>query len=71
MFDNGYEPSDGVMLAELGGYYHFVSLEGKVVKTFPPATRVKPMRRGETTAYYANGEQESIKAAELLHNFDK
>lgn len=71
MFDNGYEPSDGVMLAELGDYYHFVSLEGKVVKTFPPATRVKPMRRGETTAYYANGVQESIKAAELLHNFDK
>ena len=71
MFDNGYEPSDGIMLAELGGYYHFVSLEGKVVKSFPLGTRIKPMRNGETTAYYANEEQELIKAAELLHNFDK
>ena len=71
MFDNGYEPSDCVMLAELGDYYHFVSLDGKVVRTFPLGTRVKPMRSGETIAYYTNGEQERIKAAELLHNFDK
>ena len=71
MFDNGYEPSDGVMLAELGDYYHFVSLDGKVVRTVPLGTRVKPMRSGETIAYYTNGEQERIKAAELLHNFDK
>lgn len=71
MFDNGYEPSDGVMLAELGGYYHFVSLEGKVVKNFPLGTRVKPMHNGETTAYYTNGEQEHIKADDLLQMFDK
>ncbi len=71
MFDNGYEPSDGVMLAELGGYYHFVSLEGKVVKNFPLGTRVKPMRNGETTAHYPDGEQEYIKADDLLQMFDK
>lgn len=71
MFDNGYEPSDGVMLAELGGYYHFVSLEGKVVKNFPLGTRVKPMRNGETTAHYSDGEQEYIKADDLLQMFDK
>lgn len=71
MFDNGYEPSDGVMLAELGGYYHFVSLEGKVVKNFPLGTRVKPMRDGTTTAYYPNGVQEHIKAEDLLQILDK
>jgi hypothetical protein len=71
LFDNGYEPSDGVMLAELGGYMHFVDFTGRIVKSFPLSTRVKPMRNGETTAHYANGEQECIKAADLLQSFDK
>ena len=71
LFDNGYEPSDGVMLTELGGYMHFVDFTGCIVKSFPLSTRVKPMRNGETTAHYANGEQECIKAADLLQSFDK
>ena len=71
LFDNGYEPTCGVMLTELGGYSHFVDLEGNVVKSFPMGTRVKPMRDGATTAYYPNGEQEYIKAEDLLQILDK
>ena len=71
LFDNGYEPTYGVMLTELGGYSHFVDLEGNVVKSFPMGTRVKPMRDGVTTAYYPNGEQEYIKAEDLLQILDK
>ena len=71
LFDNGYEPTYGVMLTELGGYSHFVDLEGNVVKSFPMGTRVKPMRDGATTAYYPNGEQEYIKAEDLLQILDK
>ena len=71
LFDNGYEPTCGVMLTELGGYSHFVDLEGNVVKSFPMGTRVKPMRDGVTTAYYPNGEQEYIKAEDLLQILDK
>ena len=59
------------MLTELGGYSHFVDLEGNVVKSFPMGTRVKPMRDGVTTAYYPNGEQEYIKAEDLLQILDK
>ena len=71
LFDNGYEPSCGVMLAELGGYLHFVDFEGRIVKSFPRSTHVKPMRDGETIAHYTNGGQEQIKAADLLQIFDK
>ena len=70
-YDNGYEPADGVMLVELGGYMHFVDMAGRTVKSFPRNTRVKPMREGETTAHYADGRQERIKAADLLQIFDK
>ena len=71
LFDNGYEPTEGVMLVELGGYMHFADFAGRIVKSFPRGTRVKPMREGETTAYYADGGQEQIKAADLLQIFDK
>lgn len=71
LFDNGYEPTYGVMLTELGGYSHFVDLEGNVVKSFPMGTRVKPMRDGATTAYYPNGVQEHIKTEDLLQILDK
>lgn len=71
LFDNGYEPTYGVMLTELGGYSHFVDLEGNVVKSFPMGTRVKPMRDGTTTAYYPNGVQEHIKTEDLLQILDK
>ena len=71
LFDNGYEPTEGVMLVELGGYMHFADFAGRIVKSFPHGTRVKPMREGETTAYYADGGQEQIKAADLLQIFDK
>ncbi|MBP3565765.1 MAG: protein kinase [Alistipes sp.] len=71
LFDNGYEPTCGVMLTELGGYSHFVDLEGNVVKSFSMGTRVKPMRDGTTTAYYPNGVQEHIKTEDLLQILDK
>lgn len=70
-FDNGYEPTDGFMLAELGGYRHFVALDGRIAKSFEQNTRIKPMRDGYTTAYYADGRSEIIKAEELLQNLDK
>lgn len=70
-FDNGYEPTCGIMLAELGGYQHLVDLSGRVVKTLPKGTRIKPLHNGHTTAFYTDGREEVICAEDLLQNFDK
>ncbi|MBR4994778.1 MAG: protein kinase [Alistipes sp.] len=70
-FDNGYEPTDGVMVAELGGYVHLVAMDGRIVRSFDRGTRIKPLRNGTTTAHYTDGREEIVNSVDLLQNLDK
>lgn len=44
LFDSGFEPMDGMMLATLAGYKHFVATDGRILKSFSADTIVKPLR---------------------------
>ncbi len=46
LYDMTFEPSDGVVLASLGGYNHFLSIDGRILRKFGRGDIVKPFRNG-------------------------
>lgn len=46
LYDAAFDPSDGIILASLGGYSHFLSLDGRTLRSFGRGDVVKPFRKG-------------------------
>ncbi len=46
LYDAAFDPSDGIILASLGGYSHFLSLDGRTLRSFGRGDVVKPFRNG-------------------------
>lgn len=68
LYGGGFEPSEGMILLELGGYRHFVSMEdGRVVASFESATNVGPLRGGSTRIRLADGGERVITREELIN----
>ncbi len=44
LFDSGFEPIEGVMLATLGNYKHFVTAGNNIIASFPATTTIKPLK---------------------------
>ena len=69
LYSGGFEPSEGLILLELGGYRHFVSMEdGSVVASFESATNVGPLRGGFTRLRLADGAERVITREELINS---
>ena len=69
LYSGGFEPSEGMVLLELGAYRHFISLEsGRVVASFDRATNVGPLRNGSTKIRRADGEELVITREELINS---
>ena len=69
LFSGGFEPSEGLMLLELGGYRHFLSMEdGSVVASFESSSNVGPLRRGVTRVRTADGTERIIEREELINS---
>ena len=69
LYSGGFEPSEGLVLLELGGYRHFVSMEdGGVVASFESATNVGPLRGGSTRIRLADSTERVITREELINS---
>lgn len=69
LYSGGFEPTEGMVLLELGAYRHFISLEsGRVVASFDRATNVGPLRNGLIKIRNANGEELVITREELINS---
>ena len=69
LYSGGFEPSEGLILLELGGYRHFVSMEdGGVVASFESTTNVGPLRGGYTRIRLADGTERVITREELINS---
>lgn len=66
LYDRAFDPSDGVMLAGLGDYNHYLSLDGRTLKSFGRGDRVKPFRNGRACVRWADGTETTIEAADLI-----
>ena len=69
LYSGGFEPSEGLVLLELDGYRHFISLEsGDVVATFDRGANVGPLRDGVTRMRMADGQERVITREELINS---
>ena len=69
LYSGGFEPSEGMVLLELGAYRHFISLEsGRVVASFDRATNVGPLRNGSIKIRRADGDELVITREELINS---
>ena len=72
LYSGGFEPSEGMILLELDGYRHFVSLEdGSVVASFDKDSNVAPLRDGVTRMRMADGSERVITREELINSGKK
>lgn len=68
LYSGGFEPSEGMILLELGDYRHFVAMNhGGVVASFMKESNVGPLRDGVTRIRMANGEERVITREELIN----
>lgn len=56
LFDSGFEPMDGVMLATLGGYKHFVGAGNRIIASFPGDVIIKPLPKRQARVTDHEGE---------------
>ncbi len=69
LYSGGFEPSEGLILLELDGYRHFVSMEsGDVVASFERDSNVAPLRDGMTRMRMADGSERVITREELINS---
>lgn len=55
LYDAAFDPSDGIILATLGGYNHFLSLDGRTLRSFGRGDVVKPFRNGRASVRLTDG----------------
>ena len=69
LYSGGFEPSEGLVLLELDGYRHFISLEsGRVVASFDRGANVGPLRDGVTRMRMADGSERVITREGLINS---
>ena len=67
LFDSGFEPSEGYIIASLSGYTHLLSLkERRVVHSFSKGTTAKPVKNGIIVIRDSSGQRQSIPLTTLL-----
>lgn len=67
LFDSGFDPTEGYMVASLGGYTHLVRLDDKlIVHSFEKGITAKPVCKGEISIRRADGSREQVKLDALL-----
>lgn len=66
IYDMGFEPMDGVALVRLGEYYHFIGLDGRILKSFPASVKIKPQSQGRALIRTSEGEEQIINLKELV-----
>lgn len=49
LYDSAFDPSDSTILVSLGGYSHFLSLNGHTLRSFGRGDVVKPFRNGQAS----------------------
>lgn len=68
LYGGGFEPSEGMILLELGAYRHFISLDdGSVVASFDGESNVGPLRDGVTHIRTKDGKERIITREELIN----
>ena len=69
LYDSGFDPTEGYMVASLGGYTHLLSLaEKRVVYSFANGITAKPVCNNEITIRHKDGSRENLKLDVLLQN---
>ena len=69
LYDSGFDPTEGYMVASLGGYTHLLSLaEKRVVYSFANGITAKPVCNNEITILHKDGSRENLKLDVLLQN---
>lgn len=67
LYDSGFEPSEGFMVATLGGYTHLLSIdEHRVVYSFAKGVTAKPVENGQVVICHSAKERQSIPLITLL-----
>lgn len=65
LYDTTFDPSEGVILASIGGYSHFLSPDGRTLRSFGKGDVVKPLRNGRAPLRRTDGACLVITAEEL------
>ena len=71
LFESAFEPTEGIILVELGRYKHFLSLDSRLLASFDGESIVKPFRDGKTIVRKPDGSLQTIYSNEILHNSAK
>ena len=71
LFENIFEPTEDIILVELGRYKHFLSLDSRRLTSFDEKSIVKPFRDGKTVVRESDGTFRTIYSNEILHNSAK
>lgn len=67
LYDSGFDPAEGYMIAMLGGYAHLISItEGKVVHSFEKGIMARSVSNGEVVIRDKDGNRTSIALKSLL-----
>lgn len=68
LYDSGFDPTEGFMVATLGGYTHIISVaERVVVHSFDKGITAKPVTNGEVVIRNTDGSRMGIALEALLH----
>lgn len=69
LFDDGFDPTEGYMVASLGGYTHLIRLsDRRVVHSFDKGIKAKPVHNAEIAIRNEDSSREYIKLEALLQN---
>ena len=60
LYDTAFEPSEGTILVSLGGYNHFLSLDGRTLRSFGLGDKAKPFRNGLASIRRTDGTCQTI-----------
>ena len=71
LFENIFEPTEDIILVELGRYKHFLSLDSRRLASFDEKSIVKPFRDGKTVVRKSDGTFRTIYSNVILHNCAK
>ena len=66
MYDMGFDPMDGIALVKLGDYHHFITMDGRSLKSFPASVKIKPLSQGRAQIRNSAGEEQIITLKELV-----
>jgi hypothetical protein len=67
LYDSGFDPTEGFMVASLGGYTHLIDIARQsIVHTFDKGITAKPVKSGEITIRDTAGTRHTIALKELF-----